>query len=94
MKLAGVQLKHFCVFLFPYATVNSYYNQVGYNVLSGCNEVVFGPCVALSMETTSFITKTNQGPEDFVKTRVHCIIQTGQAHTQTHTYEHLFIFHL
>ena len=55
-----------------HSAVNSRYNQVGYNELSGYNEVVFGPLVALLMQITSVITKSNRGSDGFVITRVHC----------------------
>ena len=42
---------------YNYSTANSSYNQVGYNELSGYNEVDFGPFVALLMQITSVITK-------------------------------------
>ena len=53
-------------------TVNSCYNPVGYNELSSYNEMVFGRLVALVMQITTVITKSNRGHEGFVLTRVHC----------------------
>ena len=85
MSLSIMLISCICKCLAPIAlisynkvtTVNSRYNQVGYNELSGYNEVVFGPLVALLMQITSVITNypviTKSWSEGSDITRVDCM---------------------
>ena len=60
------------------STVNSRYNQVGYNEITAYNEMEIFPRSTKCINYYPDITKEFTGPKHFVITRVHCIIIRDQ----------------